>query len=169
MSSSNDVLYRLCLASEVPDDAWKTRLQWMTCFTGVKADDKFMHLSTAEQVVEQVESYFAGKDDVMLLSFSSEVMREEADLKIKWEEAAPTGGAEPSTGAFPHVYGGPIPWACLTSPPALLALGADGKHVLPMLGPAVAAGLAGPSALEEDHYVSSDDDYDGCGATGMYG
>ena len=99
----------------------------------------------------------------MLLKFSSTSMREEADLDIRWEDG------------FPHVYGGPVPFACLVSPPELLALNADGKHDLTQLGlggnaaTSASAGSGHRLEDEEDHYISSDDDYDGCGATGMYG
>ena len=44
-------LFRLAQVADVPEDAWKTRLQWTTCYMGVAGlDDKFMHLSTAEQI-----------------------------------------------------------------------------------------------------------------------
>ena len=161
--ADDSTLYRLALKSEIPDDAWRTRLQWVTAYAGISGlDDGFVHMSaTAEQVAETAQASFAGKDNVMLLQFSSTSMREEADLDIRMEDG------------FPHVYGGPVPFACLVSPPELLALGPDGKHVLTQLG----LGSNGETNVgrghrledEEDHYISSDDDYDGCGATGMYG
>ena len=98
----------------------------------------------------------------MLLRFSVFTMQEEADLKIKWEDT------------FPHAYGGPIPYACLAAPPAVLALGPDGKHVFPLLGAAAAAAAAasaasGKSGLEggETMYeaiergMDDEDGYDG--------
>lgn len=152
-------LYRLALTADVPEDAWKTRLQWTTCYTGSPGlDDAFMHLSTAEQIAGTAEAYFTGRTDVLLLRFSAESMQEEADLTIKWE------------GAFPHVYGGPIPFACLTAPPVLLELGADGKHVLPPLGPPVEPEIersAGGDAV--DRGMNDEDGYDGGAARGMYG
>lgn len=167
-------LYRLALAAEVPEDAWRTRLGWTTAFVGVPGlDASFVHLSTAEQVAGTAAAYFAGKTDVLLLSFSAESMREEADLDIRWEAAAPMPGESARDGEFPHVYGGAIPFACLAAQPALLALGPDGKHVLPPLGSvAVAAAEAARHAEEPEDNVSSDDDYgeyDGCAATGIYG
>ena len=85
---SDEVLYRLALAAEVPDDAWRTRLQWISAFKGVAGlDDQFIHLSTAAQVVGTAEAYFAGKSDVMLLCFTVESMKEEADLQVKYEPA----------------------------------------------------------------------------------
>ena len=171
-SMEDPVLYRLALAAELPDDAWRTRLQWTTAFVGVTGlDDHFVHLSTAEQVASTAEAHFAGKADVMLLHFSVEAMREEADLDVRWEAVAASGENTPA-GSFPHVYGGPIPYACLTSPPALLLLGPDGKHIIPSLGLAALAEAARSAKEDEEDNVSSDDDYgayDGGGARGMWG
>jgi uncharacterized protein (DUF952 family) len=169
------VLYRLAPAAEVPDDAWRTRLQWTAAFVGTAGlDDDFVHLSTAEQVVGTADAYFSGRQDVTLLCYSVQTMREEADLDVRWEAAAPPPGASARAGEFPHVYGGAIPYACLASPPALLTLGPDGKHAFPQLGPSVAAAAAVLGAKaeeeeEEDMYHDSDGSYDGCAATGMYG
>jgi uncharacterized protein (DUF952 family) len=169
-------LYRLAAASTVPDDAWKARLQWTTAYTGVaELDDKFIQLLTAEQVIGASEAHFGGRADVVLLRFSVDVMRYEADLSIRWEDA------ESASGAFPHVYGGAIPYACLYAPPALLALGSDGKHVFPPLGAeAVAAAAAAEAAatsglkddagaLDAERGFLDDDGYDGGAARGMWG
>jgi uncharacterized protein (DUF952 family) len=168
-------LFRLALAAELPEDAWKTRLQWISAYEGVKGlDDKFIHLSTAEQVVGTAAAYFAGKTDVVLLRFSKETMEEEADLKIRWEDAAPAEGVAKRDGAFPHAYGGPIPYACLSAPPAILAVGPDGKHVFPPLDPAavpsdsVLSGLGGNSNGVE-RGMADEDGYDGGAARGMWG
>mmetsp|Transcript_17016 Transcript_17016/g.43710 ORF Transcript_17016/g.43710 Transcript_17016/m.43710 type:complete len:179 (+) Transcript_17016:87-623(+) len=170
-------LYRLALAAEVPDDAWASRLQWTTAYKGVPGlDDQFLHLSTAEQVVSTAALYFGGKTDVILLSFSVESM-EEADLQIRWEDAAPPPGSTTRGGAFPHVYGGAIPYACLSSKPAILALDPDGKHIFPTLGQAAAttAALVASSFADKesadcvDRGMDDEDGYDGCAATGMYG
>ena len=157
-------LYRLALAADVPEDAWKTRLQWTTAFSGVAGlDDNFLHLSSAEQLPGTAEAHFAGKSDVMLLKFSVESMCEEADLEVRWEDIDGT--------KFPHVFG-PIPYACLASAPTLLPLGADGKHVIPPLGAeAEAAAMKSAISQEDDgvYYSSEDDGYEGEAATGMYG
>lgn len=169
MADNCEELYRLAPASEVPDDAWKTRLQWTTAYMGTSGmDDKFISLSTAAHLAHTAESTFSGKADVMLLRFSTESMKEEADLEVRWTPAPD------SDEKIPHVYGGPIPYACLAVPPAMLELGADGKHVFPPLGPLVASaggGAVGNNAAqdEDDMYHSSDGSYDGCAATGMYG
>ena len=50
MDDIEGVVYRLALRSEVPEDAWRTRLQWIAAFVGVPGlDDGFIHCSTAEQ------------------------------------------------------------------------------------------------------------------------
>lgn len=174
-----DDLFRLASAAEVPDDAWKTRLQWTSSYKGIAGlDDKFMHLSTAEQVVSTAELYFNGRSDVVLLRFSVESMREEADLEVRWEDSKPAPGVIKRDGAFPHVYGGQIPYACLVGPPALLELGPDGKHVFPLMGAAAAAAAEAESLKADDNEgvdeavergMDDEDGYDGCAATGMYG
>ena len=162
MTASTDEVYRLALASEIPEDAWKTRLQWTTAYTGVKPlDDKFIHCSSAEQVSAIAARNFAGKSDVMLMRFSVETMTEEADLTVKIEGA-------------PHVYGGAIPYACLVGPPVLLELGPDGKHVLPLLGAAAAEAEAIKDAAREEQEdiergFNDEDGYDGGAARGMWG
>lgn len=170
-------LYRLALVAEVPDDAWKNRLHWTTCYKGVSGhDDSFVHLLTAEQVVGKANIDFAGKSDVILLRFSTESMCDEAGLDIRWENAAPED-VTVRAGKVPHAYGGAIPYACLSAPPALLALGPDGLHDFPPLGTAAAA-IATTYALMDDNDgvdecidrgMDDEDGYDGCAATGMYG
>jgi uncharacterized protein (DUF952 family) len=174
---ADDELYRLALAAEVPDDAWKRRLEWTTAYKGVPGlDDGFIHLSTAEQVVGTAELYFKGKADLMLLSFSTEAMVEEADLKIRWEDAQPPPDGVARAGAFPHAYGGAIPYACLSAVPTLLPIGPDGKHVFPPLGQAAAATAAAAAANmvgDADEHVErgmdDEDGYDGGAARGMWG
>ena len=80
--------------------------------------------------MEDAAAAYAGRDDVLLLSFIVESMVEEADLKIKYEAAASAPGG---TGAFANVYGGVIPYACLHAAPMLLKL-VDGKLVIPGIG-----------------------------------
>jgi len=151
MDSGHIVLYKLALAADVPDDAWKTRLNWTTAFVGDKST-KFISVYTADQLAG-VAGAFEGKSDVMVLSFCVETMEQEADMKIKFEAAeAESGGA----GAFAHCYGGPIPYACLYAAPALLPL-ADGKLVFPPLGP-MGSGDGRAGYKEEDSEASGTDD-----------
>ena len=99
-----NVLYKLANASEVPDDAWKTRGQWMQAFGDMSA--KCIQLYTHDNLAAAAAAEaFAGKADVMLLSFTTETMEQEADLQIKEEDGAI------------NAYGGVIPFACLYAPP----------------------------------------------------
>jgi len=133
MDDPDGILYRLAARSDVPEDAWARRLDYTGIYKGVRGlDDKFVHCSTPEQAVGTAAAYFAGKTDVMLLRFSVSLMRE-VDLEVRWEDAEPQPGVDKRDGAFPHVYGGWIPYACLAAPPLLLALDSEGKHVFPSL------------------------------------
>ena len=150
---NDEILYMLALAADVAEDAWRTRLGWTAAFVGAKST-KFINLFTDEQLASAAEASFAGKADLMLLSFNVESMREEADLKVKFEAAESTSGG---AGAFVHVYGGPIPYACLHAPPLLLTL-TDGKHVFPLMGAAAAeAALLQQNVYESDDNPSDDD------------
>ena len=148
----DEVLYKLAPASEVPDDAWRTRLGWTSAFVG-DPSKSFINLYTAEQLAG-ADAAFAGRADVMLLAFNVETMREEADLQVKFEAAEAAAGG---TGDFAHVHGGPIPYACLHATPALLALGDGGKHVFPPLGAAAAAGAGGDHASDNESDSATDD------------
>ena len=133
-SDADTQYYRLCKGSEIPEDAWKTRLSYTTAYNGVKGlDDQFMHLSTAAQVVKTAELYFAGATDLVLLVFGHSLIDEYGEITIKWEDAAPSAGSTKRDGEFPHAYGGAIPYACLVGLPIPLQLDADGKHVFPKL------------------------------------
>lgn len=149
-----EVLYKLVPADAVPEDAWKTRNQWTGAY--VEKGKEFISLLTAEQLAGAAEAYFAGRADIKLLAFVVEIMREEADLIIKFEAAESEKGG---SGEFAHAYGGPIPYACLQSAPATLEL-ADGKHVFPLTGSlAAAAGGVGPEKTgnDDDDATATDD------------
>lgn len=148
----DQILYKLVPAADVPEDAWRTRLQWTTAFVG-KQSTSFIHLLTGEQLAGAAAASFAGKTDVMLLSFAVERMVEEADLKVKMEAAEAASGG---SGAFAHVYGGAIPYACLQFAPALLTI-ADGKHVFPNLESGVVGGVGGTYKEEEEDDSASED------------
>jgi len=149
--SDSQVLYTFCLSAEIPEDAWRTRLGWTSAFKGDGAR-KFINLYTVDQMAGAVESLFAGKQDVMLLSFIVESMQEEADLEIKFEAAeSASGGA----GVHAHCYGGYIPYACMQAPPALLEVNDNGQHIFPLLGAALAE--ANKAAREEERANDSDE------------
>lgn len=154
--SDTDILYKLVPSAEVPEDAWKTRNGWTTAYAGDQSK-KFISLLTDDQVAGAAEASFAGRADVMLLSFVAEKMEQEADLKIKFEAAeAESGGS----GKFAHAYGGVIPFACLFAPPQLLEL-SDGKHIIPPLGPvAIAAAKAAKDAAAKEASGIEQDDED---------
>ena len=149
--SDSDILYTFALSADVPEDAWRTRLGWTTAFQGDKARS-FINLYTAEQMAAACQSLFAGKQDVMLLAFIVDSMREEADLEIKFEAAEFEAGG---VGAHAHCYGGYIPYACLQAPPALLQLNEDGRHIFPLMGAALAE--ANRLAREEERANDSDE------------
>ncbi len=56
--------------------------------------DGYIHLSTEEQVLETARLHFAGRDDLVAVSFDAEAL----GPALKWE--ASRGGA-----LFPHYYG----------------------------------------------------------------
>lgn len=73
--------------------------------TGAPVDlaDGYIHLSTAEQVVETVAKHFAGEDGLFLLALESDELE-----PLRWEPSR--GGA-----LFPHLYralqAGDVLWA----------------------------------------------------------
>lgn len=143
----SEILYKLVPAADVPEDAWRTKMSWTGAYVDPQAK-KFISLLTADQLASAAEASFAGRTDVMMLSFTVEMMREEADFKVMFEAAESESGG---TGLFAHVYSEYIPYACLYAPPALLKL-EDGKHVLPLKG--AAAAMAGLLQSEEEAYES---------------
>jgi uncharacterized protein (DUF952 family) len=96
--------------------------------------DGFIHLSTAQQARSTAALYFKGDANLVLLAVSTESLAQLKNLTLKWEEAAPPGGGSTDTpnrqGEFPHLYGGAIPWSCVTDE-TKLQLGEDGLHVFP--------------------------------------
>lgn len=65
-------------------------------FTGVDIDvtDGFIHLSSAEQVTETLQKYFAGRTNLILVAVDGDMLGD----SLKWEVSR--GGDR-----FPHVYG----------------------------------------------------------------
>jgi uncharacterized protein (DUF952 family) len=82
--------------------------------------DGFIHLSTAEQIVESATKHRAGQSDLVLIA----VDPDELGARLKWE---PSRRGQ----LFPHVYGGlpvtAVRWV------RDLPLGADGRHSFPPL------------------------------------
>ena len=92
----------------------------------VDLKDGFIHLSTADQVVETASKHFAGQADLLLIAFDAEALGE----ALKWEPSR--GGA-----LFPHLFRSLDPAEAAWSAP--LPLGADGAHLFP-----AGAGISAP-------------------------
>jgi uncharacterized protein (DUF952 family) len=92
--------------------------------------------------------YFAAKEDLVLLVFSTDAINSTAGLDLRFEDAAPLGGAAERAGDFPHVYGGAIPWSCLAEEPIALPWdAAAGAHTFPA---AYTDGLSGAADGKDD-------------------
>jgi uncharacterized protein (DUF952 family) len=91
-------------------------------FEGAAIDlaDGYIHLSTAGQVAETAQKYFADMDDLVLVAVDCAALGD----ALHWEPAR--GGA-----LFPHVYG-PLSMAAVRWAKPL-PLGADGRHLFPDL------------------------------------
>jgi uncharacterized protein (DUF952 family) len=109
-------IYKICAASlwQAAEDAG--------IFRGAAVDlsDGFIHVSTAEQVVETAARHFAGVAGLVLIAFDDLSLG--ADLRY-----------EPSRGGalFPHLHGPLDPKLALWVKP--LPIGPDGRHRFPEL------------------------------------
>jgi len=90
------------------------------CYRGSPDDrrDGYIHFSTAAQLPGTLARYFAGRDDLVLVAFESAQL----GPALKWEPAR-------DGSLFPHLYAELDPQLAIHSD--RLALGADGRHVLP--------------------------------------
>ena len=77
-------LYKLVEAADIPDDAWASRNGWTTAYD--KDGKNYFSLVSGESLREIADTKYAGKKDLMLLTFNIEKMCEEADMKVKAEE-----------------------------------------------------------------------------------
>jgi len=82
--------------------------------------DGFLHLSTADQVIESAAKHFAGARDLLLLTVDPGAL----GPGLRWE--ASRGGA-----LFPHLYDD-LPLDAVVAVEEL-PLGRDGAHVFPAL------------------------------------
>ena len=91
-------------------------------FRGSEVDrrDKFIHFSTAAQVVETATKHFAGQSDLLLISVDARKLGH----ALKWEPSR--GGA-----LFPHLYRDLDLAAVIGAEP--LPLGPHGRHDFPPL------------------------------------
>jgi|SRR6185295_6100942 len=109
-------LYKIC-----PAALWH-EAERAGVFRGSEVDrrDKFIHFSTAAQVVETAAKHFAGQNDLLLISVDAGRL----GSALKWEPSR--GGS-----LFPHLYGPIAPNTVVRVDP--LPLGPDGRHVFPSL------------------------------------
>ena len=109
--SSSDLIYKI-----VPASLWREAEETGT-LQGTEADraDGFLHFSTAGQIRETAEKYFAGQDGLTLIA--ADKNRLGAALRF-----------EPSRGGalFPHLFG-PMPVEAAVFAKALPLL-EDGRH-----------------------------------------
>jgi uncharacterized protein (DUF952 family) len=104
-----------------------TQAQWRDAvaagvFAGAPVDvaDGFIHFSSATQLAGTLERHFAGQPDLLLVAVDADAL----GAALRWE---PSRGGE----LFPHLYA-PLPIAAALAVRSI-ALGADGRHVLPAL------------------------------------
>jgi len=107
------IAYKVLTAEQMHDLA-------ADAFKGAPVDlaDGYIHLSTAEQVTETVDKYFAGQPDLWIAAIDLEAL----GSTVKWEVSR--GGA-----LFPHIYG-PMPLETVRAY-APLERGGDGRVRLP--------------------------------------
>ncbi len=131
-AESPRVLYRLCRTAELAGLELDDPAARTGAYAGVAGlDDSCVHLSTSDQVRKTASLYFRGAEDLVLLRFSAARIGETPGLELRFEDAAPPPGVAARPGAFPHLYGGPVPFSALVSPPCMLCLGDDGEHIFP--------------------------------------
>jgi uncharacterized protein (DUF952 family) len=82
--------YKICTAGQWA--GWQARGE----FAGAPIDieDGYIHLSTADQVIETHAKHFSGLHDLMLVEVDLDLVPDE----VRWE---PSRGGQ----LFPHVYG----------------------------------------------------------------
>ena len=87
-------------------------------FLGSKTDrsDGFIHFSTAEQLKETIEKYFASKSPLYLREVQAD------DLELVWEIGR-------NNQLFPHLYE-PLPLSMVTKVYRIF-IDAEGRHIIP--------------------------------------
>jgi uncharacterized protein (DUF952 family) len=111
------LIYHMCRAEE-----W-ARAVANGVYRGSSQDaaDGFIHFSTAAQLPESAAKHRAGQEGLVLLAVDTERL----GVALRWE--ASRGGE-----LFPHLYDALPVAAVLRAEP--MPLGADGHHILPLLG-----------------------------------
>jgi uncharacterized protein (DUF952 family) len=109
-------IYKIC-----PEPLWQ-EAEAAGFFRGAPIDlaDGYVHFSTADQLAETLRLHFAGIDGLVLAAVDAEKLGD----GLRYE---PSRGGE----LFPHLYAVLPMSAVLWVEP--LALGADGRHVVPRM------------------------------------
>lgn len=88
-----------------------TRAEWADAeakgeYAGAKldADTGYIHLSAASQVLPTANRFFAGRDDLLVVSYGVRALERLGDLR--WEPVEHANNAR-----FPHLYGAKLPTA----------------------------------------------------------
>lgn len=107
-------IYHICSQSD-----WEAakRAGFYTQFSH-KSDDQFIHFSTKSQVMGSLELFFAGREDLVLLSVQTASLGE----ALLWERI-------PDGRIFPHLYSDLSLHNVDTA--VVLPLDGEGRHVLP--------------------------------------
>ena len=85
---------------------------------GIDIKDGYIHLSSADQVVQTVQKHFAGQNNLLLLSVATAGMGDD----LKWEKSR-------NDQLFPHLYR-PLRVADVTAEETLM-MNDDGSHKFP--------------------------------------
>lgn len=113
-----DGVYRICAASD-----WaQTTAEGQLPLTPNDQRDGYVHLSTAAQLPGTLRRFFAGREDVLVLSICSDRL---VDGQLRYEAASLAPGSE----CFPHFYGRVRLDAIFEAVP--LSLDERGQHQLP--------------------------------------
>ena len=139
------VVYPMCVSSRVRSHLFRsvTHSPSLHLLAGLRPSSIAPIAATSTAAL-----YFAAKEDLVLLVFSTDAINSTAGLDLRFEDAAPLGGAAERAGDFPHVYGGAIPWSCLAEEPIALPWdAAAGAHTFPA---AYTDGLSGAADGKDD-------------------
>lgn len=110
----NELIYKIVSRTEWSD----AELQGEFRGSPLDVADGFIHLSSAEQTVATAAKYFAGRDDLILVSVDAAALGD----TLRWE-------ASRDGDLFPHVYG-MLPLQAVRSVDKL-PLDANGNHEFP--------------------------------------
>ena len=139
VSGMRDHVYRICEAHDLA----QARVEGELPLSPLDRRDGCVHLSTARQVPGTLARYFAGRDDLVLLTIDRDGL---VDGVLTYEAPAYAGPDEPGP-RFPHFHGRVATEAIVAAD--ALALDASGRHVLPAsLSQAIAAETDDPATID---------------------